>query len=253
VTNNVNPILQPDPVVPEHLLIESLDVPRVYVGADGRAHDVDGGALEPVLKLEIEAALGAAHLAHVMDELHAARARIDVLEAEVAGLRGSAALQSVSERFPDGPCPICLLTPTPNDGHKLLRGFSGLPEISCPSGTRGRRVGNFACLGSQWVGLAGALRLPSFPVATGTFLSDEAPELIEGARTVDIVITVDDPQEPTAPGLTYGPVEDPVPVATVAPMTGRLTPDMSPAAHPALAAVVGPPASATVAPTEEAP
>jgi hypothetical protein len=42
---------------------------------------------------------------------------------------------------------------------------------------------------------------------------------------VDIVITVDD-HEPPAPGLTYTPIDP----ATVAPVAGRLTPDMSPAA-----------------------
>jgi hypothetical protein len=91
-------------------------------------------------------------------------------------------------------------------------------------------------------GPPGVLRLPS-PVPV-----EPVPQ--PAGEVAALVITVDPPEPTVGPGLTYTPVEDP---ATVAPMTGRLTPDMSPSRHPSLAAVPEPPAPATVVPPVEGP
>jgi hypothetical protein len=215
-TDNEDPIL--DPTL---LIAVPAEAERLYIDRTGRAHDV--GALEPpVLRAEVQGAIALAEIERrrIFERLYHVSPHSEQL----------------------GRCPLCRTVPVPGDGHHLVRWpTSGRPELRCPSWVGGLKVGAFEALGITFTAPPGVLRLPSpAPWEPVPQPAGEAPELIEGARTVDIVITVDD-HEPPAPGLTYTPIDP----ATVAPVAGRLTPDMSPAAHPALAAVPGPPADPT--------
>jgi hypothetical protein len=170
---------------------------------------------------------------------------LDAALAEVERLRTFERLYHVSPHSEPLPrtCPLCRSVPVPGDGHQLLRWpTSGRPELRCPSWVGGLRVGAFEALGITFTAQPGVLRLPS-PVPV-----EPVPQ--PAGEVAALVITVDPPEPTVGPGLTYTPVEDP---ATVAPMTGRLTPDMSPSRHPSLAAVPEPPAPATVVPPVEGP
>jgi hypothetical protein len=112
-------------------------------------------------------------------------ALIHGLEREVRWLRKVEAWTKAlpkAEPFP-GVCPICGVTPAPNDGHQVKRWpASGMPELTCSFPGRGGRRGDFVFLGMTWLGPEDALRYAGDPVAAGETADGGEVRPEEGGR-----------------------------------------------------------------------